>query len=150
MPKAHIDDRGRLRNPGRPWSLAEIEERGAPDIVERMEDTLTDLKRLGGRAASLKWELERHQAVARVRVRPEFAGTRSSAEDRDASAMLYTFGPEDFPGGTSEFVGLTVPDVGQAREIAGNEYDVQRSVLRALEAELDILRTLHVSGRQAP
>lgn len=141
----------KLRAPtnGRPWSLPEIDQ-AIPQIVERLEDALVDLKQLGEREATLKWSYEHHEAVARVNVRSAFAGEKSVKEDRDAAAILYVFRAEDFPGGIPDpsFVGYTLADVGLAKDMAGNAYDNQRAVLRALQAELDTLRTLHVSGRE--
>lgn len=141
----------RLRAPanGRPWSLPEIDQ-AIPQLVERLEDALVALKNLGETEATLKWSFEQHQAIARVKVRPQFAGEKSAKEDRDAAAVLYTFVAEDFPSGppSPSFVGLTLIDVGMAKDMASNAYDNQRAVLRALQAELDTLRTLHVSGRE--
>lgn len=140
-----------LRAPqnGRPWSLPEIDQ-AIPQVVERLEDSIAELKALGEREAELKWSFEHHQAVARVKVRSQFAGEKSAKEDRDAAAMLYVFVAEDFPGGEPHpsFVGSTLVDVGMAKDLAENAYDNQRSVLRALQAELAVLQTLHVSGRE--
>lgn len=141
----------RLRAPanGRPWSLPEIDQ-AIPQIVERLEDALVDLKALGDSEATLKWSYEQHEAIAMLHARREFAGEKSAKEDRESFARLYVFLESDFPAGVPHpsFVGQTLIDVGMAKDLASNAYDNQRQVLRALQAELDTLRTLHVSGRE--
>lgn len=134
---------------GRPWSLPEIDLL-IPQVVERLEDALIELKVLGEQEALLKWRFEEYQARARVLVRPMFAGEKSAKEDRDSAALEYVFEADDFARGAPDpnFVGQTLIDVGMARDLASNAYDNQRAELRALQAELDTLRTLHVSGRE--
>jgi hypothetical protein len=44
-------------------------------------------------------------------------------------------------------VGLTLIEVGTAKDMADLAYEDQRTTLRSLDTELRVMQTLHVSGR---
>lgn len=147
--KQHVTDDGRLRNPGRPWSVAEIEEL-IPALTERIEDQLEALKSAGERFVELNRDYDRHEATAVLLARKAFIGEKSAAEDRKAWATLHVFDAAEFPHGPSEWIGLTLTDIGMARDLAEHAFKLGRTVLDRLDTELKVLQSLHVSARKAP
>lgn len=113
-----------------PWSPASIEA-SIPVLIERMEAELVELKALGIRSAQLKWEHEAMMATARRHAEG------SNAEDRKASAMLWR-----------DETGHGPLDTGMAMDMAANAYGDSRQVIRAIDAELSVARTLLVSHRE--
>lgn len=113
----------------RPWSIAEVEEK-VPEIVDRLEEAVTDLKNMGIAAAQAEWAYRKAKAVAFVKV------TGRNAEEREAKALLHQHQP-----------GQTVADLGLARNLAENAYGNQRQIITVLKTEAELMRTLMVSAR---
>lgn len=128
------------------WSPASIEQK-IPALVQRIEDGIADLKRLGQAAAETEWGFKYVEAVALVVVVHENAGQRTNAETREAAARLHTFTQHEVGDRCPQWVGATVIDAGLARSIAANAYDDARKTLYAVQAELGIAQTLLVSAR---
>lgn len=113
----------------RPWSVAEIEE-SIPVLVDRLEEAVTDLRSLGVDAAQSEWAYRKAKAIAFVKV------TGRNAEEREAKALLHQHQP-----------GVTVADLGLARNLAENAYGNQRQIITVLKTEAELMRTLMVSAR---
>lgn len=114
---------------GRPWSIVEVEEK-IPEIVNRLEEAVTDLKSMGVDAANAEWDYRKAKAMAFVKV------SGRNAEEREAKALLHQHAP-----------GVTVADLGRARNLAENAYGNQRQIITVLKTEAELMRTLMVSAR---
>lgn len=114
----------------RPWSRSELEEL-IPKAMERLDEAVTELKRLGVRAAETKW------AYRKQRAKCFLMADGKNKETREAVAMeLLTTSPGE--GGVHP---------GLARDLAANAYTNQRVVIESLREEIATLRTLMVSAR---
>lgn len=113
----------------RPWSPAEIEEK-LPELVEQIEDAITDLRDLGIAAARTEHAYRKAKAVAYLKV------SGKNAEERESRALLHQTEP-----------GVTVVDLALERDLAENAYRNQRTKASLLETEAKLIQTMHVSHR---
>lgn len=112
----------------KPWSVTELEEM-IPDIVARLDDAVTDLKRLGQESATKThgYKLARARAMLNA-----IADGASNQDARDAT------------------VTVAVDEQMLAAQIAENSYADQRHVINVLRTQADLCRTMMVSRRESP
>lgn len=113
----------------RPWSTAEVEAQ-IPEMIDRLEEAIGELRAIGIRKAQTEWTYRKAKARALVQVKGP------NAEHREAGAILHQVSP-----------GVTVADLGYERDVADIAYTTQRDVIRALQTEAELMRTMMVSAR---
>jgi hypothetical protein len=113
----------------RPWSAVEIEER-VPELIERLEAAVAELRALGIRKSQTEWAYRRARSTALLSVKGP------NADHREAAALLHQVRPN-----------VTVADLGLERDLAEAAYATQRTVISALQTDADLLRTLMVTAR---
>lgn len=113
----------------RPWSITEVEQQ-IPEMIERIEDAIGELRQTGQHKAETEWAYRKAKARALVTVKGP------NADHREAAAILHQVSP-----------GVTVGDLGFARDLAEVAYTTQRSVIRALQTEAELMRTMMVTAR---
>lgn len=130
----------------RPWSPDEVQEQ-IPGLQRRQHEVLIQLKKLGRLASEAKWRYEHHRARATLQVEG------GNQEVRKAEALLF---PARNVKYTDEETGeiYTKPEVrvsmlGLEADIAERRYQDTRAELRAIENDLDIMRSLLVSFRDS-
>jgi hypothetical protein len=99
-------------------------------MIDRLEEAIGELRLIGQRKAETEWTYRKAKARALVTVKGP------NAEHREAAAILHQVSP-----------GVTVADLGYERDLAEVGYNTQRSVIRALQTEAELMRTMIVSAR---
>lgn len=113
----------------RPWSGQEAEE-AAEQILEALHDAVGELPTYAQRAATAEHRYRVEQAKAFL------SASGSNKEAREAAAYL-AMNPLD--------TGKVHPRL--ARDLAASQYRDQNVVIRTLQAELELCRTMIVSAR---
>lgn len=141
-----------MSDQNRPWSYDEITER-LPELLERAEGMIVDLRGLGQEASRAKWAYEKAKAVAMTYVVAQEgeSGIRSNKELREAKAML--FAHKDQPvreadGGWGK-ADRTTAQLGYAADLADRAYQDQKTAIRTLDSEISVMQSMMVSARNA-